>query len=98
MARAEAHRDSNAPEQSWWVRKWIQALEALGQSILAEKYRFKIREGFLWENLHLPGRIFETPSPVPGMSKSFLRKGLAHARKKLEKALEEIGGPIPRDS
>ncbi len=74
------------------------ALDTLGQSILAEKYRFKTREGFRWESLRLPARIFETPSPVPGMSESFLRQGLAHARKKLEKSLGEIGSPVSPDS
>jgi len=74
------------------------ALDTLGQSILEEKYRFKTREGFRWETLRLPARIFETPSPVPGMSESFLRKGLAHARKKLEKSVEEIEVPVSPDS
>lgn len=36
----------------------------IGGKIYAEKYRFKIREGFSFDNLRVPKRIFETKSSV----------------------------------
>lgn len=68
-----------------------EALERLGREIFVEKYRFKKREGFRWEDLRLPARIFETPSPVTWMSESYLRKGLEYARNYVESALAEEG-------
>ena len=51
-------------------------LYRIGEEIHREKYRFKIREGFSLENSRLPGRIFETPSPVGKLDEEFIRKAL----------------------
>jgi aldehyde:ferredoxin oxidoreductase len=39
-------------------------LETLGRKIHCDKFRFKQREGFSFDNLRIPKRIFETPSFV----------------------------------
>jgi aldehyde:ferredoxin oxidoreductase len=36
----------------------------LGEEILRNKYKFKIREGFDFNELRVPKRIFETPTPL----------------------------------
>jgi len=51
-------------------------LDRIGEEIHREKYRFKIREGFSLENLRLPGRIFETQSPVGKLDEEFIRKAI----------------------
>lgn len=40
----------------------LEEINRIGRSIYAEKYRFKLREGFNFENLRIPKRIFETLS------------------------------------
>jgi len=39
-------------------------LQRIGADIHRRKYAFKFREGFSFETLRVPGRIFETPSPA----------------------------------
>jgi len=51
-------------------------LYRIGEEIHREKYRFKIREGFSLENPRLPGRIFETESPVGKLDEEFIRKAI----------------------
>ncbi|PXF61905.1 MAG: aldehyde:ferredoxin oxidoreductase [Candidatus Methanogaster sp.] len=51
-------------------------LYRIGEEIHREKYRFKIREGFSLENLRLPGRIFETHSPVGKLDEEFIRRAI----------------------
>lgn len=45
----------------------------LGACILREKYAFKRREGFKMEDLRLPERIFETPSPAGPFDEDLMR-------------------------
>ncbi len=52
-------------------------LDQLGAKILTEKYKFKLREGFDPENLRIPGRIFETASPVGNLDEKFIRDTVA---------------------
>jgi len=59
-------------------------LAKLGAETLRRKHAFKIREGFDVTALHLPERIFETPSPVGDVSAGLLRDALAIARDRLE--------------
>ena len=51
-------------------------LYRIGEEIHREKYRFKIREGFSLENLRIPGRIFETQSPVGKLDEEFIRRAI----------------------
>lgn len=55
-------------------------LKRIGQEIHAEKYRFKMREGFSLDGLRLPRRIFETPSAIGKLDEGYLRKVLESAR------------------
>jgi aldehyde:ferredoxin oxidoreductase len=49
-------------------------LLSIGEEIHREKYRFKIQEGFSLDNYRLPERIFETPSLVGKIDKTFVDK------------------------
>lgn len=45
----------------------------LGEEILRNKYEFKIREGFDFNKLRVPKRIFETPTPLGLIDEEELR-------------------------
>ena len=51
----------------------IEQLDQLGRRIHWEKFRFKQREGFSFENLRIPRRILETPSFVKEWDEAFLQ-------------------------
>jgi aldehyde:ferredoxin oxidoreductase len=53
-----------------------EALEAIGMQILREKNRFKEREGFNPKELRIPGRVFETPSPLGKVDEKYLRESV----------------------
>lgn len=53
-----------------------EALTHLGAEILRQKYAFKEREGFVLEQVPLPARIWETPSPAGPFDEAFLREAL----------------------
>jgi len=59
----------------------LQDLSRIGEEIHKEKYRFKIREGFSFDTIHLPQRVFETPSPVGMLDKAFIRKAVECAKR-----------------
>jgi aldehyde:ferredoxin oxidoreductase len=61
----------------------IDDLNRIGEEIHREKYRFKIREGFSLDNLRLPKRIFETPSPMGKVDEKFIRETIEHVKKAL---------------
>jgi aldehyde:ferredoxin oxidoreductase len=63
-------------------------LDRIGRKIHAEKYRFKMREGFALDTVRLPERIFETPSPVSGLDRAYLTKALSYAHKTIGKELD----------
>jgi aldehyde:ferredoxin oxidoreductase len=65
----------------------IEDLDALGRSILAEKYRFKIREGFSLEpkSILIPKRILELPSGRGTIEEDEIRRGIARYKELLEK-------------
>jgi len=65
------------------------ALTALGRSIHRAKYQYKLREGFRPEDLRLPKRIFQTPSPVRDWDEAYLRAALGCLR-------EAVFGPAAR--
>jgi len=58
-------------------------LNKLGTEIYYDKYRFKFREGFKFEDLHVPNRIYETSSLNGLISHEFIEKGLEYAKSKI---------------
>ena len=69
-----------------------EALHRIGEEIYREKYRFKTREGFSLDNLRLPERIFETPSPIGKLDKKFVRQTLEHVKKTLSgEGVQNVG-------
>ena len=58
-------------------------LTRIGREIHREKYRFKYREGFSLDTLRIPGRIFETPSPIPYMNRDYVEQAIARAQETL---------------
>ncbi|OQA01293.1 MAG: putative oxidoreductase YdhV [Bacteroidetes bacterium ADurb.Bin408] len=59
-------------------------LKRIGKEIHAEKYRFKCREGFSFDKLEIPGRLFETPEPTQKINKEFMRAALNYAKEKIK--------------
>lgn len=45
------------------ISREVEELQKLGKEIHYEKYKFKFREGFNFQQLRLPKRFFETPTP-----------------------------------
>jgi aldehyde:ferredoxin oxidoreductase len=59
-------------------------LEKLGRRIHSEKFRFKLREGFSFENLRIPRRIFETPAFVKEWNEAFLHDTIKSVKKAVQ--------------
>lgn len=55
-------------------------LHEIGKQIHLKKYQFKMREGFKFEKLIIPERIYETVDPTGKITKEFIRKGLDYAQ------------------
>lgn len=55
-------------------------LHKIGKQIHLNKYKFKLREGFLIEKLEIPERIYETVDPTGKITKEFIKKGLDYAQ------------------
>jgi aldehyde:ferredoxin oxidoreductase len=53
-------------------------LERLGVETLRGKQAFKARQGFTFDQLRLPRRIFETPAPAGTFDESFMRQAIEH--------------------
>ena len=53
-----------------------EALDEIGMKILREKNRFKEREGFNPKELRIPGRVFETLSPLGKVDEKYLRESV----------------------
>jgi len=51
-------------------------LDQLGRRIHWEKFNFKLREGFSFENLRIPKRILETPSFVKDWDETLIRNAI----------------------
>jgi len=60
-----------------------QKLIDIGKKIHREKFAFKFREGFSFDSINLPARIFETPDPTGKLTKDYMRKAVAYAKKVL---------------
>ncbi|MBI9047269.1 MAG: aldehyde ferredoxin oxidoreductase family protein [Anaerolineaceae bacterium] len=56
---------------------WIQAdLERMGAETLRLKHAFKQREGFTFEDLRIPRRIYETAAPAGEFDEAFMREAI----------------------
>ncbi|MFH1453150.1 MAG: aldehyde ferredoxin oxidoreductase family protein [Armatimonadota bacterium] len=58
-------------------------MNKIGEEIYKLKFEFKFREGFSLDNIRIPKRIFETPSPLSGWDEQYMRKALSYAKKKI---------------
>ncbi|MGM0407872.1 MAG: aldehyde ferredoxin oxidoreductase N-terminal domain-containing protein [Bacteroidota bacterium] len=54
-------------------------LHEIGKQIHLSKYQFKMREGFKFEKLEIPERIYETVDPTGKITKEFIQTGLKYA-------------------
>ena len=61
----------------------VDQLMKIGEEILRQKYLFKMREGFSFEELSIPRRILETPSPFGLLKEGFLREAILLYKKML---------------
>ncbi len=52
-----------------------------GKDILRRKYEFKVREGFSLDGIHIPRRVFETPSPHGKVDEKYIRETLDSVNK-----------------
>jgi len=59
----------------------------IGERVYAEKYSFKYREGFSFENQKWPQRIFDTKSPSIEFDKKFMEDAITYAEKKIKELL-----------
>jgi aldehyde:ferredoxin oxidoreductase len=55
----------------------------IGKEIHWEKYRFKVRERFSLDKLHVPKRIFETPSTAGDFDEGFIREAIKYVKKEM---------------
>jgi len=55
-------------------------LIAIGEQIFLAKYQFKLREGFRFDDLRLPKRLFETPSPTVPLIEPEMRQTIDYVR------------------
>lgn len=62
-------------------------LYEIGQEIYKEKYRFKIKCGFDFENINLPKRIFELPSAIGHLNEDFAQKIINLLKEKIKSLL-----------
>ena len=58
-------------------------LYKIGEEIHREKYKFKIREGFNFDDFHIPNRIFDTPTPIGKFDRDFVLKAVEIIKKKI---------------
>jgi len=59
-------------------------LMQLGREIYENKYKYKFREGFSWDRIHLPSRIFETPSSLGQLDPAYLKEALLYMANKFK--------------
>jgi aldehyde:ferredoxin oxidoreductase len=56
-------------------------LARIGKEILREKNLFKVREGFSFDNLRFPKRIFELTTPVGDIQEGYLHRAMEEAKR-----------------
>ncbi len=54
------------------------ALMELGKKIHSEKYKFKIKEGYMGETAGIPQRVLQTPSPWGKLDEEYIRKTISY--------------------
>jgi hypothetical protein len=52
----------------------------MGKKIHLNKYKFKMREGFRFEKLDIPERIYQTNDPTGKITKEFVEGGINYAK------------------
>jgi aldehyde:ferredoxin oxidoreductase len=57
----------------------------IGKEIHLEKYKYKFREGFSFDKLEIPNRIYEAPDPTSKITKEYIAEGLEYAKSQIEK-------------
>ncbi len=67
------------------------ALVELGRRIYLEKHGVKFSEGFKPEEVRIPRRFLETPTPLGQIREEFLRKVIAHYAKLVRDYIEKSG-------
>lgn len=60
-------------------------LQKIGRQIHDLKYAFKFREGFSFDNIRVPERIFQTPSPVSGWDRAYINKAIDYVKNNVGK-------------
>ena len=55
----------------------LEDLDRLGRETLHAKTAFKLREGYAFEDLRLPKRIYQTPAPAGEFDEAFMRQAIA---------------------
>lgn len=65
------------------LSKTDEEIGEIGRRVYLEKYRFKFREGFSFDKLEIPERIFETPSPTMPFDRKFMQEALSYAKEKI---------------
>ncbi len=68
-----------------------ESLRELGRRIYINKYRFKLSEGFNLDNLRIPKRIFEVPTPHGYISEDTMRKMVEIFKNYILKEVKNIG-------
>jgi aldehyde:ferredoxin oxidoreductase len=67
------------------IGDWTEdGLEELGRVIHRAKMNFKFREGFDLDNIRIPKRIFEVPTPHGFLKEEEIRAALEYYKKKIE--------------
>lgn len=61
----------------------------LGKQIYIEKHRIKIFEGFKPEEMRIPRRFLETPTPLGQIPEEYLRKAIAYYAKLVREYIEK---------
>jgi aldehyde:ferredoxin oxidoreductase len=59
------------------------AMKRIGEETHTEKFRFKIREGFSFDKLRIPGRIFQTQSGAGMIDERFVRTAMECVKKEI---------------
>jgi aldehyde:ferredoxin oxidoreductase len=62
----------------------------IGKNILTEKFKFKFREGFSFDKLRLPGRIFNISTLAGKIDKDYIQKCLKQADKYYKTSIKNM--------
>ncbi len=65
----------------------IEELDQIGEEIYLDKYRFKFREGFDFQKMNVPKRIYETKDLTGLITPEFIQEGLRYAEEKIKSSV-----------